>query len=164
MTTLYTYGYTGATPADLTAYIDELDAYLIDIRYSPRSRVPQWRRDALQRLAGVTEHGRPRYRHIGAFGNVNYAGDGPIEISSPIVGLREIAPYRAARPVILLCGCRDWQTCHRRAVATLVDETFGGTSVHLPGRYGTTWRLGVSTIGRETFPTPGWRPEEAVVS
>ncbi len=40
MTTIYTYGYASATPADLKAYIDELDAYVCDIRYSPRSRVP----------------------------------------------------------------------------------------------------------------------------
>lgn len=146
MITLYTYGYLGATPADLKAYIDELDAYLIDIRYSPRSRAPQWRRDALQRLAGVTEHGRPRYCHIGAFGNVNYAGDGPIEISSPIVGLQEIAPYRAARPVILLCGCPDWRSCHRRTVADLIVQATAeaGDAVrveHLPARF-SAWQAG----------------------
>ncbi len=141
MTTLYTYGYTSATPADLLRYVDDLDAYLIDVRYSPRSRVPQWRQQALDEMAGVTAHGRRRYRHIVELANVNYATDGPIDLYAPAAGLREIAPYLAARPCILLCGCRDWRTCHRRVVADLIVEAaaLAGDRVigveHLPARF-----------------------------
>jgi len=147
--TIYTWGYTGATPADLKAYIDALDAYLIDVRYSPRSRVPQWRQQALDDLAGVTEHGRPRYRHIIELGNVNYATDGPIDLYAPAAGLREIAPYLAARPCILLCACADCRTCHRRVVADLIVEAAAlpGDRVigvdHLPARF-REWQAGTA--------------------
>jgi uncharacterized protein (DUF488 family) len=145
--TIYTWGYTGATPADLTAYIDALDAYVCDIRYSPRSRVPHWRQHALDEMAGVTAHGRRRYRHIIELGNVNYATDGPIELYAPAAGLREIAPYLAVRPCILLCACADWRTCHRRVVADLIVEAaaLAGDGMirveHLPARFG-AWQAG----------------------
>ncbi len=147
--TIYTYGYTGATPADLKAYIDELDAYLIDVRYSPRSRVPQWRQEALRDLVGLTEHGRARYRHIIELGNANYNSDGPIELYAPAAGLREIAPYLAARPCILLCGCADWRSCHRRVVADLIVEAaaLAGDGMilveHLPARF-RAWQAGTA--------------------
>lgn len=149
--TIYTYGYTTSTPEDLTAYIDALDAYLIDIRYSPRSRVPQWRQQALDEMAGVTEHGRRRYRHIIELGNVNYNSDGPIELYAPAAGLREIAPYLAARPCILLCACRDWRTCHRRVVADLIVEAaaLAGDGMilveHLPARF-RAWQAGTGGV------------------
>ncbi len=162
MAEIFTYGYTGATPADLAAYVAELDAYLIDIRYNPTSRVPRWRQDALRALVGVTEHGRARYRHIGELGNVNYNTDGPIVLYAPEEGVREIAPYLAARPCILLCGCRDWQACHRRAAAALIAEALGGTITHLAGRYTTNWREGLSALDGMRVPTPGWRLGKAV--
>ncbi len=161
---VYTYGYTSSTPADLAAYVKELDAYLIDIRFSPRSRVPQWRGHMLYEVMGMTAHGRPRYRHIGELGNVNYLTDGPIQLAAPEEGVREIAPYLAARPVILLCGCRDWRACHRRAAAALIAATLGGTITHLAGRYATNWQDGLSTLDGMRVSTPGWRLGEGRVS
>jgi len=146
---IFTYGYYGASPADLKAYIDALDAYLIDVRYIPGSRVPHWRQQALIDLAGVTEHGRLRYYWIGYLGNLNYNNDGPIELYAPAVGLQVIAPYLAARPCILLCGCRDWRTCHRRVVADLFVEAAAQAGdgmilvEHLPAQF-RAWQAGTA--------------------
>jgi len=161
---IFTYGYTSSTPADLAAYVEELDSYLIDIRFSPRSRVPQWRQEALHALVGKTKAGRARYHWLQGLGNVQYNTDGPIVLYAPEEGVREIAPYLAARPVILLCGCRDWHVCHRRAAATLIAEALGGTITHLAGRYATNWRDGLSTLDGMRVPTPGWRLGEGRVS
>jgi len=159
---IFTYGYSGATPADLAAYVSELDAYLIDIRFSPLSRVPRWRQDALRVLVGTTEHGRARYRWVQELGNVNYNTEGPIRLYAPDEGVQDIVRYVAARPVILLCGCKDWRTCHRREAATVVAAALDRTITHLPGRYCTNWREGLSTVDGVRSPTPGWRLGKAV--
>ena len=60
-----------------------------------------------------------RYHHIKALGNRNYKG-GPISIVDYEAG--KAAIERSGRPVILTCVCRDYTTCHRRAVAERLRE------------------------------------------
>ena len=50
MATIYTCGYTGRTPAGLRGLAVDHDALVVDIRYSPTSRVPHWREGALMTL------------------------------------------------------------------------------------------------------------------
>ena len=70
---IYTIGYTGIPFAQLQAFLDAHQAFLVDIRYSPRSRNPVYNQKALQAaLSG-------RYVHVGELGNRNYKG-GPIAI------------------------------------------------------------------------------------
>ncbi len=127
---LYTWGYTGSTPADLTRYMDALGATLIDIRYRRRSRVAHWQAWALRELVGPG-----RYRGIEEFGNVNYRAGGPIKLWLPKTGVAEIRPYIERGPCTLLCACADVETCHRKVAADLVAEALGLEVVHLPGRF-----------------------------
>jgi uncharacterized protein (DUF488 family) len=111
---IYTLGYSGRTPAALKAIIDNLDAMLFDIRFSPRSRDPRWARKNIEALLGPD-----RYRHVKALGNVNYKG-GPIEFVDFAAGLELIK--QSPRPVVLLCVCKDPAICHRTVAATRLRE------------------------------------------
>lgn len=49
---IYTTGYYGHQPEALKALAAALDATVVDIRFMPASRVPGWRKQALQKLLG----------------------------------------------------------------------------------------------------------------
>ena len=68
---LYTFGYGGRRPDQLRTLAVRLDGVLVDIRFSPRSRIPDWSAGRLRKVLGE------RYRHLPALGNRNYKG-GPI--------------------------------------------------------------------------------------
>ena len=60
------FGYANGGMTALEQLMQEECAYLVDIRYSPRSRIPAFNRTSLQaRFPG-------RYVHIPELGNVNY--------------------------------------------------------------------------------------------
>ena len=128
MNTIYTYGYLAGTPEHLAAAVYEHDAVLVDIRYMPYSRLPQWRSGSLRQPLG-----NGRYRFCGELGNVNYQGGGPIRLAYPDAGVAVVAALLSEHPVILLCGCRDVLTCHRLVAADLVAGATGAAVVHLPG-------------------------------
>jgi uncharacterized protein (DUF488 family) len=125
MNTLYTLGYTGIKPAQLLAKAIELQAIVIDTRYSPRSRTPQWNGMELARLLGQ------RYQHLPALGNVNYKTAGPIEINLPKVGTQQMISILNDQAAILLCACPDVSTCHRKIVAEMVQAACGCEVIHL---------------------------------
>lgn len=131
---LYTWGYTGSTPEDLTRYAEALDALVLDIRYSPTSRVPRWQRQALAALLGS------RYHWLQAFGNVNYKSGGPLRLADPDAGLKWLNDYMSSgafpwQTVILLCACEDWWQCHRSLTSTFLRESLGVEVEHLPGKF-----------------------------
>ena len=117
---LYTYGYSGRTPHELQTLAEQLEAVVADIRFSPRSRIPDWSGGRLQKLLG------DRYRHLPALGNRNYRG-GPVEFVDLATGVVEVGELLRQRPVILLYVCADVQRCHRlpaaEAIATRYDVT-----------------------------------------
>jgi uncharacterized protein (DUF488 family) len=110
---VFTLGYSGRTPDEIRQIVEDHDAILFDIRFSPRSRVPQWTRKQLTALMGAD-----RYQHIKALGNQNYKGDGPVELVDYQAGKAQIAA--ADRVVILMCACKHPQSCHRTVVAELL--------------------------------------------
>jgi len=59
---IYTTGYYGHQPEALKSLAATLDATVVDIRFMPASRVPGWRKQALQKLLG------DRYLWVQAFG------------------------------------------------------------------------------------------------
>ena len=65
---LYTVGYATWTLEQLTRQIGELGAMLLDIRYSPNSRQPQWRK------RNLVAHLGDAYVHVQSLGNVNDKG------------------------------------------------------------------------------------------
>jgi len=123
MRQVYLTGYTGKKPADLKAMVERMGARLIDIRYSPNSRVPQWRQAALTELLGDAYYGLP------AFGNKAFR-ERRIEISNFYSGESWLFWHfkdHPEQPVILMCACKDAATCHRTEVGNLLRE--GGYTV-----------------------------------
>lgn len=120
---LYTLGY--AAPGAV-AHLDQLMhdpmMLLIDLRLSPRSRWwPQWTKRALRARWGT------RYTHEKRLGNLNYRDSTqPIALCGPhpeqaIAGA--VALLRHGYSFILLCACRNEDTCHRTLVAQMIVET-----------------------------------------
>ena len=124
MSTIYTIGYAGWSPDQLRATVEELGAELWDIRYSPWSKSPQWQGHALRRLLG------PAYVHMAALGNQNYKG-GEILLVAPERAVEPARRVMARRPLVLLCGCKDWATCHRTVAARYLADALGAAVEHL---------------------------------
>lgn len=120
---LYTLGYARWSPAAVQSEIDRLGATLVDVRMAPTSRRPEWRRDALHALLGR------RYVHMPALGNVNFRDGGPIRLHHPEQAVGPIARLLERGPVVLLCGCDDWQTCHRSVAADYLAQQIDGVQV-----------------------------------
>lgn len=106
--TIYTLGYSGRKAKDIKHIAEELDAVVFDIRYSPRSRNPDFSGKRLRELLAE------RYQHIRAFGNSNYRS-GPIALVDFDAGLEAIR--QSEKPVILMCVCKDAVICHRTTIA-----------------------------------------------
>ena len=129
MNKLYTWGYLGSRPEDLAYYINALHAWLVDIRFNPVSRRPEWNQVPLMQLSS---HG---YAYIAALGNRNYKGAGPIELAKPEASLDVMRHTLSHQPAILLCACKQLETCHRKVAAEYLAEKLGVDVEHLPGRF-----------------------------
>jgi hypothetical protein len=123
--TLYTAGYQGWTVPQLERALESRGALLLDIRANPTTTRAEWRKAALAQRLGA------RYTHVPALGNRNYANGGPIALVAPHAALPLVAAALALGPVVLLCACRDWQTCHRRDAAAFLAERLGCAVEHL---------------------------------
>lgn len=122
---IYTVGYNGGWTIELLAReIASRNASLLDIRHNPTSTKIEWRRASLERQL------RACYAHMPQLGNLNYQG-GPIQLADPEAALPIARHYLARGPVVLLCACPNWQTCHRRQAADFLAERLGGTIEHL---------------------------------
>lgn len=85
---------------------------LVDTRMSPVSAVPGWHRTSLTNKYG------DRYISLGKYlGNKNYNVPGaPIEIANLDTGLVDLLAILHDYPVLLLCGCGDYERCHRKVI------------------------------------------------
>lgn len=112
---IYTAGYSTHTPAELKAAAERLNAVVFDIRYSPRSRQPDWRALNMSSLLGV------RLCSVPEWGNINYLGNcgEGIQIADFDAGLSVLRLYQATglASVILLCACKEPDGCHRTVIA-----------------------------------------------
>lgn len=125
MHTIYTLGYARRTVAQVQQRIAELGATLIDTRYNPVSRRPEWCMASLRRTLGDC------YVWMQSLGNVNYRG-GDIKLHRPDVALPMVRDLLRSGPVILLCQCNDHTTCHRSVAAEWLSQRLGNPVVHLP--------------------------------
>lgn len=112
----YLAGYQGKTLAELRAQVIHLNAQVVDIRMSPRSRVPEWNKRR------ISEALHDRYLHLRALGNVNYNNrEKGIELAfghDIALGLL----CTAQRDCILLCQCKDGASCHRAVVGRMLRD------------------------------------------
>ncbi len=127
---LYTVGYSGRTAEEIAAIARHVGATIVDVRYSSRSRLRQLSGAYLRQLLGDS------YVHIPAFGNLNYRCGGETRLADPERGLKEIACVMAKGPVVLLCVCRDAQSCHRSDVANVIASRTGASVEHFEGHAG----------------------------
>lgn len=120
MSELYHFGYSGQDVHALKAWLEAHDGRLIDIRMKPSARDPRWRQ------AYLAKHLGPHYRHVPALGNVNFRG-GPIELADPEAGLAALRAWlQDGQTLVVMCICRDYQVCHRRTVAEVLEAAGWG--------------------------------------
>lgn len=121
-TQVYTLGYARWTIEQVATTLQDLDGVLVDIRHAPYTSKPGFTKSELDARF------RDRYRHLEAFGNVNYK-DGPIKLANPERGLKVIRELH--RVPILMCGCRSATECHRSTVAARIADQWPVSIHHL---------------------------------
>lgn len=161
MNTIFTLGYLHSTPEAIQAYVDQLGALVVDIRFSPYSRDPRWAGTAIRDAVG-----QDNYVWVVELGNVNYKNGKPIELYKPHLALRILRPLVEARPIILLCACAHYDTCHRKVAAEYLSDAFDVPVEHLEARPATGGLRAISltqpwatlvAIGAKRIETRSWR-------
>jgi PRTRC genetic system protein C len=124
---VYTWGYGGRSVDNLRYHIERTGALVVDIRYNPNSRRPEWRGDALRQALP-----QGSYVQVRALGNENYKIGGYAKIHDMEMGVALLKMTLQNRPVLLLCGCADFTTCHRTMVAdALFNRCLVNAVIHL---------------------------------
>jgi hypothetical protein len=109
----------------LVSLVDALDAILVDVRYSPNSRDPQWRQRAIEKKLGL------RYFHLRDLGNKAYKQAGTIEFVDLPRGIATLARFLQSNNVIILCGCWNRENCHRVKIVEAFEHEYGQKSIPL---------------------------------
>lgn len=119
--TLYTLGYTEPEAAEkLAQLMADPDMLLVDIRLYPNSRWAfQWNKKALRnRYPG-------RYQWLGeSLGNLNYKAkdrEKGIQLAHPEWGKVVLLDRLSRHDIVLLCACKNYETCHRKTVVELLS-------------------------------------------
>lgn len=115
---IWSIGYSGLKPDKLFGHVRSMNAVLVDIRYSPRSRNPAWSRSHLEQGLG------DRYRHVQNLGNAAYLSkEGHIKIVDMEAGIAELEAIDAPA-IILMCACERYADCHRKVVMDELARRF----------------------------------------
>lgn len=122
---LYTIGYSGLNPEDLKRWVEANDAIVVDTRMNAYSPRPQFAKAGLIKSLGN------HYKHVQALGNVNYKNGGEIQIKNPAEGYRLVLEALSVAPVILLCGCKELELCHRKVISDTLESAIGSETIHL---------------------------------
>ena len=122
---IHTLGYSGWNVDAVASLLERLDAVLVDVRMSPRSRNSDYSGKRLAERLGE------RYVHVRELGNSNYRG-GPIRLVDFKAGaLRVEELIDAGRTCVVMCACADVNICHRKHVAEALGNLWGLDVVHL---------------------------------
>ncbi len=117
---LYDLGYNDLKKADELAQIAQaLSAIVVDIRFMPHTRNPEFSQTHLREVLGEN------YVHVGELGNANYKGEGGIELVNVESGMMITHGLLAMKPVILICACWKRAECHRLTVADEYKKRYG---------------------------------------
>lgn len=133
--TLYTMGYTGSSTAKIIeaargAGKNNQPAVIVDIRFSPRSRVNEW--DGMTLRSRLDASGI-EYRHLPDLGNMNFKSAGPITLKNERNGVHELLGLLEKQNCIILCACQWLDECHRKTVAELIAQA-GVPIIHIGGQ------------------------------
>lgn len=80
-------------------------------------------------------------------------GEG-IVLHQPDIGVNYVVKRLQSQDVVLMCGCKDVHTCHRRDVAELVQADCGCAVVHLDVAAVRDLARGMSDDGDEDTSSP----------
>ncbi len=99
---------------------------VLDIRQVAVSTWADWTERSLIQRYG------PSYVHVPTLGNLNYRNHRlPIVLADAATGMQQVMQRLAeGRRCLLLCGCKDYRTCHRATVAHLLQQE-GVSVTHL---------------------------------
>lgn len=136
---LFTFGYSGRRLSDFQVVVADFGAIVVDVRFSPRSRQPEWSGASLLRSFGAG------YLHFREFGNVNYKNGRPIEIAELSKGLEKLKLLNPSCAIMLLCACKNFALCHRSVVASAIVQSVETEIVQLQP-WSAAARLGVSAV------------------
>lgn len=152
----------GYSHPDAQATIDELTAqgyHVGDIRLKAFSNKPGFTAQALK-----DRYGRV-YHHLAPLGNQNYnTGSEYISLKNETAGIVVLKRLLERSPLILLCGCKWAETCHRFYVARLAQETIPGLQIeHLlqAGHAGMLKHHNAGIAGRCSWVENGLQCEQA---
>jgi Protein of unknown function, DUF488 len=128
---VYTLGYSNVDAGEkLASWMADPKTLLVDIRYTPDSYLYDWRGGYLQK-----HYGR-RYRWAGEYlGNVNHKmNNSPIKLANEKIGIRGLQQYLdEGYSLVLLCGCRHYEHCHRKTVVDLLLQAMPGVEIEPEG-------------------------------
>ena len=157
---IHTIGYTEPNAqVRIDAFLSKPNACLVDIRFSARSRWNQsFRQDRLAQKYGA------QYIHCPSLGNLNYRPEDRskgITIADPETGILVVRNLLSGgNDVMLLCGCKEYERCHRKVVYELLTErlasqrgTHRGTLTEAGAARLATPHLAGKIV--EYFPRPG---------
>lgn len=157
---IQTIGYTEPGAEERIAeFLKQEGAALIDIRMMPRSRY-YWRfnKDRLSKLYPS------QYIHMPDFGNVNYRPNDRakgIKIAKPGAGLHQIMYLlndKFEHPIMLMCACKDYSSCHRKVVYEMIMAILAGKPVFYEGEELEYHLMGVEQGFDTLGVSPGWYP------
>jgi uncharacterized protein (DUF488 family) len=119
---IYTVGYQGWSLEDLEEMIVQMSAKLIDVRFHPGSRNPDYSRKRLSERFGDLYHWEK------SFGNPNYKNDGPLALVDYAAGRAFLETLE--QPAVLMCACARLVVCHRKLIAARLEKD-GFTITHI---------------------------------
>jgi len=120
---LQTIGYMEPNAAQrIATFMQQPAAFLVDIRFSPRSRLWVWNKSALQAIYCPAGDHLSRYVHLKELGNVNFKDPKlPIVLYQPAIPVQALTEALSAGcSFLLLCACKNYETCHGKVVYELV--------------------------------------------
>ncbi len=107
----------------MTRIVYEHGWYLVDIRSDRRSYLDEWSAASLRRHFRYSYHAAPE---LGILQTQH--PDRPVQsvqLADPATGLEKITTWlEAGYNCLLLCACPDWQCCHRKQVAQLLQQVY----------------------------------------
>jgi DNA-directed RNA polymerase subunit M/transcription elongation factor TFIIS len=96
---------------------------LVDIRFKPTSHNLHWTKQAFSKKY------QKRYFWLKALGNVTHDQPGHIQIADPETGIKQLVQFLQDHNVLLMCGCPEYEQCHRKVVYDLLVQALNAQTL-----------------------------------